>query len=101
MTGVLGDVGAHVSMIVCPSSSREAQTTHGQALRDRPYRSAAAAHAAPARRCTDAHGQGSRFQLHSRPPRQRLPSSLVTESASASASSYQSTLSRRGTSDER
>jgi hypothetical protein len=29
---------------------------------------------------------GIRFQLHSRPPRQRLPSSLVIESASASAS---------------
>jgi hypothetical protein len=37
MTGVLVDVGAHVSMIVCPSSSREALTTHGQALRGRPY----------------------------------------------------------------
>jgi hypothetical protein len=46
-------------------------------------------------------GREIRFQLHSRPPRQRLPSSLVIESASASASRCVSNNARRGTSDER
>ena len=41
------------------------------------------------------------FGVMGAPPRQRLPSSLVIGSASASASSYESSLSRRGTSDER
>ena len=39
--------------------------------------------------------------LHSRPPRQRLPSSLVIDSASAPASGHLSSRSGRGTSDER
>ena len=46
------------------------------------------------------HARGSRFQLHSRPPRQRLPSSLVIEGVSASASGCSSSLARRDTSDE-
>ena len=49
-------------------------------------RRTAAAHAPPAPRSTTPHARGSRFQLHSQPPRQRFPSSLVIESASASIS---------------
>jgi hypothetical protein len=44
---------------------------------------AAAAHAPTAPRPTSPHARRSQFQLHSRPPRQRLPSSLVIESAAA------------------
>ena len=62
---------------------------------------AGALHAATAPRAPTADARGSHFQLHSRPPRQRLPSSLVIESASASAPwSHVSTV-RRGTSDQR
>ena len=39
--------------------------------------------------------------LHSRPPRQRFPSRLVIESASASTSGHIRALLRRGTSDQR
>ena len=62
---------------------------------------AAAAHAPPASSIALAHARGSWFQLHSRPPRQRLPSSLVIEGVSASASRCSSSHSRRDTSDER
>jgi len=62
---------------------------------------AAAARASTARRSTPGYARRSHFELHSRPPRQRLPSSLVIESASASTSSCETSLSRRGTSDER
>jgi predicted dienelactone hydrolase len=50
--------------------------------------------------CTEA-GRRTQPQLHSRPPRQRLPSSLVIEGVSASASRCSSGLERRDTSDER
>jgi hypothetical protein len=83
MTGVSVDVDTRVSAIVCPSSSRDALTARGLASRGPPHPPAAATHVAPAHRCACAHGRRSRFQLHSRPPRQRLPSSLVIESASA------------------
>jgi hypothetical protein len=53
---------------------------------------AAAARAPTAPRPTTPHPWGSRFQLHSRPPRQWLPSSLVIETASASTSSQHSAL---------
>jgi hypothetical protein len=83
MTGPLGDVVTHVSAIVCPPSSREALTTHGPAPRGPRYPWDTAAYAAASHHRADAHDTRSRFQLHSRPPRQRLPSSLVIESASA------------------
>ena len=49
-------------------------------------RGADVARAPSAARPAPAHARESRFQLHSRPPRQRLPSSLVIEGASAFAS---------------
>lgn len=48
---------------------------------------------------TDGHARRSHFELHSRPPRQRLPSGLVIEGVSAPASRCSSTYSRRDTSD--
>ena len=50
-------------------------------------------------RIVHAHARRSLFQLHSRPPRQRLPSSLVIEGVSAQALSCSSSYSRRDTSD--
>jgi hypothetical protein len=60
---------------------------------------AGAARAPTARSSATAHARRSLFQLHSRPPRQRLPSSLVIEGVSALASRYSFSYSRRDTSD--
>jgi len=67
MTGVLVDVVVHASEPLCPSSSRAALIAHGHAPCGRRYPPDGAAHAAPSLRCADAHGPGSRFQLHRRP----------------------------------
>jgi len=48
-TGVLVDVIAHVSAIVCLWSSRAVLTVHGDAARGPRHPPADAAHAAPAR----------------------------------------------------
>ena len=56
------------------------------------------ARASTDRRSTSGYARRSHFELDSRPPRQRLPSSLVIESVSASAPSCGSSLSRRVTS---
>ncbi len=80
--------------------SRPAQR-HSTGARATSRVGAAVARAPPASRSPPVHARGSRFQLHSRPPRQRLPSSLVIEGVSASASGCSSSLERRDTSDER
>jgi hypothetical protein len=60
---------------------------------------AAAARASTTPPSATIHARRSLFQLHSRPPRQRLPSSLVIEGVSAPALSCSSSYSRRDTSD--
>ena len=88
---------------VCLDPRRQPVTSPRRCPHAPPARARAAAARAPTATSIDhlATPGDPDFQLHSRPPRQRLPSSLVIESASASASSYASSLSRRGTSDER
>ena len=77
---------AHVSGLVCldlwSDPRRSATGPVRPACRVRPV----AARAPTSPQWTMSHARGSPFQLHSRPPRQRLPSSLVIESASASTS---------------
>jgi hypothetical protein len=100
-TGVFVNVIAHVSGAVCldswckPIASRTGPVRSTYGVR------AAAARASTAPRSTTPHARRSPFQLHSRPPRQRLPSSLVIESVSASASGCSADVVRRDTSDER
>jgi len=101
MTGVLVDVVAHVSGVVWPSSAREVLAVPGQAPHGPRHAPGAAAPAAPPPWSAPAHGRRSLFQLHSRPPRQRPPSSLVIESAAASPAEPHLITSGRGTSDER
>ena len=99
--GAVDHVVAHVSGAVCldrrSRPPRRASPAHAPTIRA----GAAVARAPPASRSTPVHARGSRFQLHSRPPRQRLPSSLVIEGVSASASGCSSGIERRDTSDER
>jgi hypothetical protein len=85
-TGVLANVPTHASRAVCTDTRYERRTRPHAASRTIDQMRTAVAHAPPASRSTPLHVRGSRFQLHSRPPRQRLPSGLVIESASASAS---------------
>ena len=99
--GVFDNVIAHVSGEVRRRSAARLPR-NGTRWRTRHHPlDAAVARAPPASRSTSFHARGSRFQLHSRPPRQRLPSSLVIEGVSASASGCSSNLERRDTSDER
>ena len=98
------DVAAHAAVVVC-SDRRPAEHLHRLRI---PRRHATAPPACRIRSRADGRPRSGTstardpgLQLHSRPPRQRLPSSLVIESASASASRPARSLSRRGTSDER
>ena len=98
--GAFDHVVAHVSEAVC--LDRRIEPPHRASRRTRhPPRSGRRRRAPPAARSPPVHARGSRFQLHSRPPRQRLPSSLVIEGVSASASGCSSGIVRRDTSDER
>jgi len=81
LTGAFDNVDAHVSAAVCLDA-----WSHRVTACVAPARwtdGVRAAHAPTAPRPTSPHARRSQFQLHSRPPRQRLPSSLVIESASA------------------
>ena len=84
LTGIGANVVAHVSGKVCLDASSQPVTSGAAPVRSMDGQRAAAARAPTVPPSTTLHARRSPFQLHSRPPRQRLPSSLVIESASAS-----------------
>ena len=92
---------AHVSGVVCADPVIEHRAPAQGGARATRGATASIARAPPAPPWTASHARRSRFQLHSRPPRQRLPSSLVIEGVSASAAGCSSRFERRDTSDER
>ena len=77
---------AHVSGVVCLGPPCEPAASGAEPARSTCGAGAAVDRAPTVARSATSHARRPRFQLHSRPPRQRLPSSLVIESDSALAS---------------
>jgi len=92
LTGVGANVVAHVSGEVSLDAWSQPVTSGAAPVRSTDRERGAAARAPTSPPSTTLHARRSHFQLHSRPPRQRLPSSLVIESASAWTSSPRPTL---------